>query len=116
MDNTITSVVIFIAIINVVFGLVILVRWWKMTADIKDIRNHLLNRDVVKPHVGKVDIVKAESDEELEMIEGMKKKLKANDCIVKVKQTGKLEIWDDETWNDHVKAGKMQFFELKYKS
>ena len=96
-------------LLSFIFSIVILVRWWKMTSDIKDIRNYFCKPDLP---VEEFDEVEAQSIE----IEKMKSKMKPNQLIVKILRNQRLEIWDKTTWDEHISQGKGSFFEEIYKN
>ena len=110
----IDNMFIVISMVSLIVTIIFVVRWWGMTSDIKDIRNYLLEKNAVKPTV--VNPEQTDAEEELESIKSLKLKMKQNQCIVKVKSTNRLEIWDATTWNEHVEAGKSDLFEVKYKN
>lgn len=96
-------------LLSFIFSIVILIRWWGMTSDIKDIRNYFYKQDLP---VEELD----ESETQLIEIEKMKSKMKPNQLIIKVLRNQRLEIWDKTTWDDHISQGKGSFFEEMYKN
>lgn len=96
-------------LLSFIVSIVILVRWWKMTSDIKDIRNYFYKQNLP---VEELDEVESQSIE----IEKLKLKMKPNQLIIKVLRNQLLEIWDKSTWDEHISQGKGSFFEEIYKN
>lgn len=96
-------------------SIVFLVRWWKMTTDIKEIKRLLMQqKSEIKKTVSATVEPKSVSASLLEEIEPFKKKMKAGQCIVFVKTTSRMEIWDKSDWDEVVEKGRGDMFELIY--
>jgi hypothetical protein len=63
----------------------------------------------------KREIRRAIDEEEIIEIEGMKQTVSANDLIVKVKGSGKIEKIKKEDWEEIISLGNEAKFEIKYK-
>lgn len=122
MEESITQIITIAGIIYAIFGIVILVRWWRMTSDIRDIRDHLLKKDPMSS-LNKDAVYYSNRDgeqtietmtENAEIMNKLIAKIKPNQCIVKVRATSKLEIWNKTDWDDIVKAGRTNMFERLY--
>jgi len=116
-ENIYFIVCLLIAILSVV----VLIRWWGMTSDIKEIRR-LLEKQTKKDKKTVSDSVptpstsssRLEIDEE--RVEMLKKKMKPGQCIVFVKMSSKIEIWDNTDWEDVVNKERKDRFELLHKN
>lgn len=49
-------------------------------------------------------------------VDSLVSKLKPEQCVVFVNKSQKLEIWDKSDWEDIVKLGRTDFFELIHKN
>jgi len=107
---------IVVSFISIIVSIIFIVRWWGMTSDIKDIRNYLLTKDKPEIVVSNDEITVSEDEDEVATIENLKPKMKVNQCLVKVKRTNLIEIWDKKMWEEHVESGKKNFFEFLYKN
>lgn len=122
MEESITQIITIAGIIYAIFGIVILVRWWRMTSDIQDIKNHLLNSNSKnetfnqETHSSNKIDSKAEQTiaENAEVLNKLITKLKSNQCIVKVLANSKIEIWNKSDWEDVVKAGRKDMFQMLF--
>ncbi len=63
----------------------------------------------------KREIRRAIDEEEIIEIEGMKQTVSANELIVKVKGSGKIEKIKKEDWEEIISLGNEDKFEIKYK-
>ncbi|MBP8023467.1 MAG: hypothetical protein EOM47_07265 [Bacteroidia bacterium] len=122
MEESITQIITIAGIVYTIFGIVILVRWWRMTSDIRDIRDHLLNSNSKNESYNqeinssnKIDS-KAEQTiaENAEVLNKLIAKLKPNQCIVKVLANSKVEIWNMSDWEEVVKAGRKDMFQMLF--
>jgi uncharacterized membrane protein YhiD involved in acid resistance len=64
----------------------------------------------------KREIRRAIDEEEIIEIEGMKQTVSANELIVKVKGSGKIEKIKKEDWEEIISLGNEAKFEIKYKN
>ena len=106
---------LFLSLFPLILAIVILIRWWKMTTDIKEIRKLLINQ-VKETPVTEVQTKVSTDTEEINEIEILKQKLKPNQCIIRIKSNSMLEIWNQSDWNEHVKTGRSINFDLMYKN
>ena len=123
-----SGISIFIILVFLTINIIILVRWWKMTTNIQYIRDYLYKNEKNTnkksqsgQSISKKELsipVKNAIDEEIaERVEFFKKKLKSNECIVKLNVTGKVEVWNKKDWEDAVEEGKEgRFFTLLYQN
>jgi len=108
MENT-GNIQFIASIISLLIAIVILIRWWGMTSNIKDIRNYLYRQNI--PEIEQVEV-----DNQLIELEKLKIKMKPNQLIIKILANQRLEVWDKSTWDEHISQGKGKFFEELYKN
>ena len=122
MEDSLILIITIAGIIYTIFGIVILVRWWRMTSDIRDIKNHLLNNNSgnesynQETHSSNKIDSKAEQTiaENAEVLNKLIAMLKPNQCIVKVLANSKIEIWNKSDWEEVVKAGRKDMFQMLF--
>ena len=51
-------------------------------------------------------------DDDLEQVENLKKTLKKDELIVKIKQNGRIEKWKKSDWDEIIKIGNQDKFNL----
>ena len=103
-------------LISAIIGVVFSIRFWKTMTRIKEIRDHFVNQDLKnKPALPKYEVQISSAIDESQ-IKSMESKLKANQCIVQVNKTQKLEIWNKSDWDDVVNAGRENMFLLLRKN
>ena len=111
------TIYVIISIVSLLFSIIILRRWWRMTDDINEIRNHLVNRN--NSNSLSQEVVQGndnfEVDEE-QIIESMKTKLKPNQCIIKIKSNNQVKTINKEFWEEHIKQGRANYYELLFKN
>ncbi len=112
--ETFETVYMIVSLLCAIISIIFLVRWWKMTTNIRDIRNYLYKQHNINakilPELSSVEEVEEEDKQQLAVLKG---KLKPNQCVVKVIQNGRLEIWSKEDWEMCVLEGKQgKFFVL----
>lgn len=100
---------LFISIISLIISVIFLIRWWSMTSDIKAIRNILSKK--TEPQIKKKQIMLDLKTSDLlegehETITALKKQMKENQCIVRIKNSEKLVIWNKTEWQDAVSSGE----------
>ena len=108
MENT-GNIQFIASIISLLIAIVILIRWWGMTSNIKDIRNYLYRQNI--PEIEQVEV-----DNQLIELEKLKIKMKPNQLIIKILANQRLEVWDKSTLDEHISQGKGKFFEELYKN
>lgn len=118
MTDLANNAYIIISIVTLFISIVILIRWWGMTSDIKDIRNEICLKKNASNLFESIttDVEEIADEEEKEKVELMSKKLLPNQCIIKVKANSRIEVWSKETWEDHVRLGKSNYFIFLYKN
>ncbi|MCG8412088.1 MAG: hypothetical protein MI739_12480 [Bacteroidales bacterium] len=52
------------------------------------------------------------NDNDIEQVESLKKTLKKDELIVKIKQNGRIEKWEKTDWDEIIKIGNQDKFEL----
>jgi hypothetical protein len=122
MEDSLISIITIAGIVYTIFGIFILVRWWRMTSDIRDIRDHLLNSNSKKESFNqethssnKIDYNAEQTiAENAEVLNKLIAKLKPNQCIVKVLANSKIEIWNKSDWEEVVKAGRKDMFQMLF--
>ena len=109
-----------IAIISLVVGIIFIVRWWKMTTHIKEIRDFLLKNqsEERKDNVEKQTNVASVTEDDFQQVEILKEKLKNNSCIVKGVRTGRIECWSKNDWEDFINDSNTDksLFNILYKN
>lgn len=118
MDALLSTYIVlflFLSIFPLILAIVIFVRWWKMTSDIKEIRRLLTNQVIEIPAPEVKEKVSTDT-EEIDQIEVLKQKMNPNQCIIRIKSNLLLEIWDKDDWDEHVKSGRSSNFDLMYKN
>ena len=55
-------------------------------------------------------------EDDLEKIEDLKKTIKNNELIVRVKLNGRIEKWKKEDWDEIIKIGNEDKFDLVFKN
>jgi hypothetical protein len=115
MENSIVEIggiYLVILLCSIIISIVVFMRWWKMTAHIKDIRDYLYKNEKTEKESS---VIYTEEEYASERVEILKSKLKANECIVKLNVTNKIEVWNKKDWDDSVLEGKEEkFFTLLY--
>lgn len=118
--ESIGNVSLIISVLSLVISIVILIRWWRMTSDVRDIRDLLFKSDSKETQPGEdysgLDEAMQKVREDDADIEKLKLKLKPDQCIIRVLANSRLEIWDKSTWDEHVEQGKGKFFEFIFKN
>lgn len=112
---------IFVYIVAIIISIIFLVRWWRMTGDIREIRNILSKTDkepdkldlshIISPEKGK-DITEVDPS----VLRMYKNKLKPNECLVKKKDSIKIEVWDKTKWEEAVSSGLSKDYNLLYEN
>ena len=111
--NTLAVSELIASLVMLAVSIVILVRWWGMTNDVKEIKRLLMQqRSEVKLAVNTIEerSTAPSSDD----IEALKKKMKKNQCVVFVKATERTEIWDRTDWEEVEQKGRANRFDLIY--
>ena len=111
----------FFAFILLVAYLVLIIvfifRWWGMTKDIKEIKDILLKKFGDGPQNSYISNPKYDKESVNSEFERLKNIIKPNQCIILVKATNKMELWDKSRWEDVVNTGNkelLEMFELLY--
>jgi len=122
------GIITIIYIIGIIISIVFVVRFWMTMTRIKEIRdilykqNKVLDTEVLNQKTEKIN----SEDGELTVggifkidqaqVDSLVSKLKPEQCVVFVNKSQKLEIWDKSDWEDIVKLGRTDFFELIHKN
>lgn len=104
-----------IYIISGIIGVAFAIRFWMTMTRIKQIRDFLLKQDQATKPAPKYETEKPGTIDQ-DQLEFLESKLKANQCVVQVKKTQRLEIWNKTDWDDVVKAGREDMFVLLSKN
>lgn len=111
------SIMGIVSLLSIIIGLIILIRWWSMTTDIKHIRK-LLEKNQTnkgdKENSKKVSVLAEIKEDDKTEVDKLKAKLKPDQCIVKVKANSKIEIWNKSDWNDVLNKGRENMFLLLF--
>lgn len=113
------SIMGIVSLLSIIIGLIILIRWWSMTTDIKHIRNLLEKNQTNKGNIGnskKNSVLTEVLEDDKTEVEKLKAKLKPDQCIVKVKANSKIEIWNKSDWNDVLNKGRENMFLLLFQN
>ena len=122
------GIITIIYIIGIIISIVFVVRFWMTMTRIKEIRdilykqNKVLDTEVLNQKTEKIN----SEDGELTVggifkidqaqVDSLVSKLKPEQCVVFVNKSQKLEIWDKSDWEDIIKLGRTDFFELIHKN
>ncbi len=120
MLKTFESVYLIVSIATLLISIIIFFRWWRMTSDIRDIRDQLLKGDPLSKVNEDAVFYNSDNDSQnsvadnSELMDKLIPKLKKNQCIVLVRATSKVEIWNKSDWDEIIEKGRANLFQRLY--